>query len=58
MKYAHIKNNKVVNIVIWDGQSELSYADELVPLIENVGIDWDYIDGQFVDNRPKTEGSE
>jgi hypothetical protein len=53
--YAHIENNKVVNVILWDGKSELSYVDELVPITDNAGIDWDYIDGVFVDNRPKTE---
>lgn len=53
MKYAHIKDNKVINVILWNGQSELSYADELVLLTDNAGIDWDYIDGQFIDNRPK-----
>ena len=53
MEYAHIKDNKVVNVIVWDGESELSYADELVPLTDNAGIDWDYFDGTFVDNRPK-----
>jgi hypothetical protein len=51
--YAHIKDNKVVNVIVWDGESELSYADELVEIVDNAGIDWDYIDGQFIDNRPK-----
>ena len=53
--YALIKDNKVVNVILWDGESELSYVDELVPLTENAGIDWDYIDGKFLDNRPKSE---
>jgi hypothetical protein len=51
--YAHIKDNKVINVIVWDGKSELSYADELVEIVDNAGIDWDYIDGQFIDNRPK-----
>jgi hypothetical protein len=58
MNYAHIKDGKVINTIIWDGELELPYANELVLLPENVGIGWDYIDGQFIDNRPKTEGSE
>jgi hypothetical protein len=53
MNYAHIKDNKVINVIVWDGESELSYADELVLLADNAGIDWDYVDGQFIDNRPK-----
>jgi hypothetical protein len=55
MKYAHIKDNKVINVIVWDNKSELSYSDELVPLTGNAGIDWDYIDGEFVDNRPPVE---
>jgi hypothetical protein len=55
MEYAHIKDNKVVNVIVWDGESELSYANELVLLTDNAGIDWDYVDGTFVDNRPKND---
>ena len=55
MEYAHIKDNKVVNVIVWDGELELSYANELVLLTNNAGIDWDYIDGKFVDNRPKDD---
>jgi hypothetical protein len=53
--YAHIKDNKVINVVVWDDKSELPYADELVLITENAGIDWDYIDGKFIDNRPTEE---
>jgi len=56
MDYAHIKNGRVVNIVVWDGKSELTYASELVPLSENVEIGWEYVNEEFVDNKPKTEG--
>lgn len=58
MEYAHIKDNKVINVIIWDGKSELSYADELVLLTNNAGIGWDYINGEFIDNRPKTNVTE
>lgn len=51
-KYAVIENNKVVNVIIWDGESELSYSNKLVELTGNAGIDWDYKDGKFTDNRP------
>ena len=53
--YAHIKDNKVINVIVWDGESELSYANELVPLTDNAGIGWDYLDGKFADNRPKEQ---
>ena len=50
--YAHIIEGKVVNVVIWDGESDLPFADKLVELTDNAGIDWDYKDGKFTDNRP------
>jgi uncharacterized membrane protein len=53
MNYAHIKDNKIINVIVWDGESELSYSNELVLLTNNAGIDWDYIDGEFIDNRPE-----
>lgn len=51
--YAIIKNGKVVNTVV----SEADYAAEQgwVELTGSAGVDWDYIDGQFVDNRPVPE---
>jgi len=59
--YAIVKNKKVINTVIWDGKSDWSTnkgqlikindSDEPEPGLP--GIDWDYIDGKFIDNRPK-----
>lgn len=53
--FAIIENGKVVNVVV----AELDYATEqgwaLIPENSLAGIDWDYIDGQFVDNRPSPE---
>jgi hypothetical protein len=51
-KYAVIENNKVVNICIAE-PSDIK-PDNWV-LCEEGGIDWDYINGQFVDNRPVSE---
>lgn len=53
LKYAIIENEKVINIVV----SDLEYAESQgwVVCPENAGIDWDYIDGEFVDNRPVPE---
>ena len=50
--FAIIENGKVINVVVAD----LDYATEQgwVSLPENAGIGWDYINGQFVDNRPVT----
>ena len=52
--YAHIIDGKVVNVLIWDGEAPYTSDEELVMIPEGTtaGIDWDYIDGEFVDNRP------
>jgi hypothetical protein len=51
--YAIIENGKVINTVV----SEADYAatQGWILLSDGAGIDWDYIDGQFVDNRPVPE---
>jgi hypothetical protein len=51
---AHIVDEKVVNVSVWDGVSAFRPAEELVEIPEGVsaGIGWDYVDGKFVDNRP------
>lgn len=50
-KYAIIENGKVINTVLADPE----YADTQgwTACPDEAGIDWDYINGQFVDNRPK-----
>jgi hypothetical protein len=51
---AHIVNGKVVNVSLWNGQSPYTPGEELVEIPEGTtaGIDWDYTNGKFVDNRP------
>lgn len=51
--YAIIQNGKVSNIVI----ANVDYATKngWVELLGDAGIGWDYINGQFVDNRPAPE---
>jgi len=51
--YAIIENGLVVNAVV----AEADYAAQQgwVLLTEGAGIDWSYINGQFVDNRPVPE---
>lgn len=50
--YAIIENGKVVNTVV----AEADYAATQGWIeLTNGGIGWDYIDGQFVDNRPVPE---
>jgi len=48
--YAQIENSKVVNTVVADDDFA---AQQGWILCEIGGIGWDYIGGQFVDNRPK-----
>jgi len=50
--YAIIENGKVVNTVV--AEADYATTQGWVALI-NGGIDWDYIDGQFIDNRPIPE---
>jgi hypothetical protein len=53
--YAHIVDGKVVNVSIWNGEAPYSPDEELVEIPYGItaGIDWDYLDGKFTDNRPK-----
>jgi predicted alpha-1,6-mannanase (GH76 family) len=47
--YAVIENGKVINTVV--AEADYAATKGWVELTSG-GIDWDYIDGQFVDNRP------
>ncbi len=51
--YAIIENGKVLNTVV----AEPDYAASLgwIELQGDAAIDWDYINGQFIDNRPPSE---
>jgi len=50
--YAIIENGKVINTVV--AEPNYAAAQGWVELTSG-GIDWDYIDGQFIDNRPVPE---
>lgn len=53
--YAVIENGKVINTVV----AEADYAATQGWVeITSGGIDWDYVNGQFVDNRPQPPASE
>ena len=47
-----IENGKVVNTI---EVNSLDFMPGLVAAPEDTGIGWDYVNGQFVDNRPKPE---
>jgi hypothetical protein len=51
---AHIADGKVVNVSLWDGVSEWNPDEQVVeiPQDQAAGIGWDYVNGDFVDNRP------
>ena len=57
--WAVIDGDTVVNTVVWDGVSDWTPPEGtvLVSLADHphVGIGWDYVDGEFVDNRPVEE---
>lgn len=67
--WARIVDNKVVAVIAWDGVTHYPESNGLVelPYVEREvdgggtetvivgGIGWDYVDGEFVDNRPVEE---
>lgn len=68
MKYmAHIVDQKVVSVSVWDGQKDWQPKEEVVEIptekrldektgetkvLVLAGVGWDYVDGEFIDNRP------
>lgn len=62
--YAHVVDGKVVSMSIWDGVQTYTppdgasmvqaphYVDDDGQIRATVGIGWDWVDGEFVDNRP------
>ena len=50
--YAIIENGKVVNTVV--AEADYATTQGWVELT-NGGVDWDYVNGQFIDNRPVPE---
>ena len=51
--FAIIENGKVVNTVV--AEAEHAAEQGWVALPDGAGIDWDYTNGQFIDNRPVPE---
>jgi hypothetical protein len=51
--FAIIENGKVINSVV--AEADYAATQGWIELTDSAGIDWDYIDGQFVDNRPQPE---
>lgn len=59
-KMAHIVDGTVANVSLWDGVTPWTPAEEVVEIPEGVtaGPGWDYVGGEFVDNRPVEEFDE
>jgi hypothetical protein len=55
--YAHVLDGKVINVSLWSQEPILETDEELIEIPEGstAGIDWDYVGGKFVDNRPVSE---
>jgi hypothetical protein len=55
-RWACIRDGKVKQVIVWDGVQEWAPANTytMVEIVDGVsaGIEWDYVDGEFVDNRP------
>jgi hypothetical protein len=51
--YAHIVQEKVVNVSVWASEPVGELNEQFVEIPEGVsaGIGWDYKDKKFVDNR-------
>ena len=51
MHWAVIKDNVVINVILWDGVSSWTPPEncEVVPLPPETGIGYRYINGQFFD---------
>jgi hypothetical protein len=60
MRYAHVINNKVVNVSLWDGTTEWTPDDGSVvpyPLEDDspVGPGWQFVDGEWVAPEPEPD---
>lgn len=57
--WAVVINGIVQNTVVWDQSGSWSPPDgaEIVPIPDESGVcvGWDYVDGEFFDNRPVEE---
>ena len=55
-RWACIRDGKIEQVIVWDGVQDWAPAKTytMVEIVEGVsaGIGWDYVDGEFVDNRP------
>ena len=59
MRYAHVINNEVVNVSLWDGVTDYTPpAGQTLHKLEPdspVGPGWAFRDGKWVDERPPVD---
>lgn len=48
MRYAHIENNKVINVIIVKEEDLILFPDWQLVKSETAGVDDDYINGEFI----------
>lgn len=49
--YFIIKNNTIINTIVWDGQTEYTYPDPdctMIPAIDHIGIGATLINGEWI----------
>lgn len=55
--YFIIKNNTIINTIVWDGESEYTYHDPdctMIPAIDHIGIGATLVDGEWIMPEPVT----
>lgn len=61
-RWACVENGKVDMVIVWDGVQEWApsktYTMVELPDDSPVGPDWDYANGEFVNNQPVKEFNE
>lgn len=49
MRYAQVVGTDVVNVILWDGETELGVDGQLINVDDvHVGVGWTYVDDTFV----------
>ena len=52
-RFAVVEDGKVVNVINWDSVQPLPSSLTLIEAPDEAGVGWDYVEGNFVDNRPR-----
>lgn len=55
--YFIIKDNTIINTIVWDGETEYTYHDPdctMIPAIDYIGIGATLVDGEWIMPEPTT----